>query len=89
MKRLFIAVVCLALVVSAVFAADYSQKISQLRQEQKQRIDYIAKLQADYQKITQQYTNEIQAQQAEVLKIQGKIDMLTELAKADTQPKDE
>jgi TolA-binding protein len=75
---------CFVVLTISGMAEDYTAKIAQLKAEQTQRIEYITKLQTDYQKITQQYTTEIQAQRDKVLELQGSINTLTEISQAET-----
>ena len=75
---------CFVVLTISGMAEDYTSKITQLKAEQTQRIEYITKLQADYQKITQQYTTEIQAQRDKVIELQGSINTLTEISKVET-----
>jgi len=85
MKRIvFVLAFCLVALSISGMAADYTAKIAQLKQEQNQRVEYITKLQADYQKITQQYTTEIQAQRDKVIELQGSINTLTEISQVET-----
>ena len=75
---------CFVVLTISGMAEDYTAKIAQLKAEQTQRIEYITKLQTDYQKITQQYTTEIQAQRDKVLELQGSINTLTEISQVET-----